>query len=528
MNPLVLKPLVWALILSMPAVLLLSLLIPGKVVHKHRLAFASFIQACCMVNAIILGSVSLFVAPFVNSSVLSNGPSFTLDVMARTYGMLTALLAVAVSGFSRRYMRADERSGRFMQLIGAAIGCVSMLPLSASLPMFLAAWIAAGLVLHPLLTFNRLSSSGAAAAWQKFIVSRLGDVCLFAAMYLFEHRLASVEFKSMHMAAIHTSSAALQLPCVLMVLGACFKSAQFPFFSWLPDTLDAPTPVSALMHAGIVNAGGLLLLRTSGMVSMCTAASCVALTAGVLTMCVAAMALPCQVSVKRSLAYSTVLQMGFMMAEIGLGAYGAAGLHLAAHAIYKAHAFLRSSTVKPACNPTVNPTPSQSVPGYAVASATAVAVSALLLPITGHTLAEWCLQIVLISAIGGGLARRWEGAVTPGSVLNGVGVTAALCAMYHLLCGMFASMVVMPVNHHPILFSTLAALLIVAGLAMGAMAPLARRLTARISPAFITMAQSGFYIGNCFNALLMRREPVHQPHYSTSDSTLTRNGELYA
>jgi NADH:ubiquinone oxidoreductase subunit 5 (subunit L)/multisubunit Na+/H+ antiporter MnhA subunit len=120
------------------------------------------------------------------------------------------------------------------------------------------------------------------------------------------------------------------------------KSAQFPFHSWLPDTMEAPTPVSALMHAGIINAGGFLIIRLSPIVAL-SAASLLALAlCGAFTALFASLVMLTHASVKRSLAFSTVAQMGFMMLECGLGAFGPAVLHLVAHSLYKAHAFLGS------------------------------------------------------------------------------------------------------------------------------------------------------------------------------------------
>jgi NAD(P)H-quinone oxidoreductase subunit 5 len=123
------------------------------------------------------------------------------------------------------------------------------------------------------------------------------------------------------------------------------KSAQFPFHSWLPDTMETPTPVSALMHAGIINAGGFLIIRLNPLVTLSAAAMSTLALFGAFTALFASLVMLTHASVKRSLAFSTVAQMGFMMLECGLGAFGLAVLHLVAHSLYKAHAFLSSGSI---------------------------------------------------------------------------------------------------------------------------------------------------------------------------------------
>jgi len=131
----------------------------------------------------------------------------------------------------------------------------------------------------------------------------------------------------------------------LLVIAASLESAQFPFHSWLPDTMETPTPVSALMHAGIINAGGFLVVRLSPILINAPAALNTLAIVGAFTALFASVVMLTQTSVKRSLAYSTIAQMGFMMLQCGLGAFALATLHLVAHSLYKAHAFLSSGSV---------------------------------------------------------------------------------------------------------------------------------------------------------------------------------------
>ncbi len=133
--------------------------------------------------------------------------------------------------------------------------------------------------------------------------------------------------------------------CMLLVFGAITKSAQFPFHTWLPLTLETPTPVSALMHAGIVNGGGYLMIRMSPLVGEVPWAMTTLAIFGAVTACYASVVMLTQTSVKNFLAYSTIAQMGFMILQCGLGAYPAAMLHIIAHSLYKAYAFLNSGSV---------------------------------------------------------------------------------------------------------------------------------------------------------------------------------------
>ncbi len=123
------------------------------------------------------------------------------------------------------------------------------------------------------------------------------------------------------------------------------KTAQFPFHTWLPLTIETPTPVSALMHAGIVNAGGYLMIRSSGLLMATPTAMAVLVVIGALTAAYGAIVMRTQTSIKNALAYSTIAQMGFMMLQCGLGAFSAAMLHILAHSLYKAYSFLSSGSV---------------------------------------------------------------------------------------------------------------------------------------------------------------------------------------
>jgi len=137
----------------------------------------------------------------------------------------------------------------------------------------------------------------------------------------------------------------LPLAAIALVIAALLKSAQFPVHGWLLEVMETPTPVSALLHAGIINAGGFLILRLSPVVSLSGGSLDTLAIVGGLTALFGSIVMLTQTSIKVRLAYSTIAQMGFMMLECGLAAFPAALLHIIAHSLYKAHAFLSSGSV---------------------------------------------------------------------------------------------------------------------------------------------------------------------------------------
>jgi len=280
-----------------------------------------------------------------------------LDAVSAVMFCLVSFLGAVVARYSCRYLDGDPEQGRFMKWLAITTGMVLLLTVSGNLLLFALAWMGTSLSLHQLLTFHGNRRGALLAARQKFVISRLGDLCLIAALVMvyqifgtFDFATIFAEAEAMRMAGDFTPNGGWQTLAFLLVAGALLKSAQFPFHGWLPDTMETPTPVSALMHAGIINAGGFLIIRLSPMVMLAPAALDLLALVGAVTALVGALAMTVQPSIKRSLAYSTVGQMGFMMLQCGLGFFGLAMLHIVAHSLYKAHAFLGSGSgvAKPA------------------------------------------------------------------------------------------------------------------------------------------------------------------------------------
>ena len=296
-----------------------------------------------------LGLVGALASPLW---LLQSAPGYATDLVMP--GWLTAimlpyvaLLTLVVLRYSMVYLHGQERRGRFIKWLCATSATVQVLVVTANLLVFVLAWMAMSLALHQLLTYFSDRPGAQIAARKKFIFSRLGDACLICMLALVWHSCQTWQMPQIFQLAASNerTHASLGAAGLLIVIAALLKSAQFPFHTWLPDTMEAPTPVSALMHAGIINAGGFLVLRMSRLVVLWPANQWVLLVIGGVTAIGASLVMLTQNSVKRSLGFSTVAQMGFMMFECGLGAWGLALLHIIAHGIYKAYAFLSSGRI---------------------------------------------------------------------------------------------------------------------------------------------------------------------------------------
>jgi NAD(P)H-quinone oxidoreductase subunit 5 len=290
------------------------------------------------------------------------------------------------------------------------------------------------------------------------------------------------------------------------------KSAQFPFHSWLPDTLETPTPVSALMHAGIINAGGFLIVRLSPLVTQSTGALNTLALLGAFTALFASVIMMTQTSIKKSLAWSTVAQMGFMMLQCGLGAFALAMMHIVAHSLYKAHAFLSSGSVvnlsqsswtpvgRPAAHPLV-------VIGSLAVSATVGFGIASLLGVSlqsdpGHIL----LIAVFIMAMSHLLWTLWSSSMRQRLILRGLGIVVASTAACFTLHAAFEHLLAPSLpTYAPLRSGVEYAVMILVALLFLAVLVFQSQLPAWASrPSFQRLyvhASNGFYLGTLFNRI---------------------------
>ena len=416
------------------------------------------------------------------------------------------IIGAVVARYSIRYLDGDPEQARFSRSLSFTLSAVLVLIVSSNLFLLFLGWVAASHGLHRLLTHFGERPAALLAARAKFLISRAGDGLLLAALVWIASAYGTLELTEIQ-AFLAAGEAPSATPiALLLVLAAMTKSAQLPFHAWLPDSMETPTPVSALMHAGLINAGGFLLIRTSPLLIAAPEVLAFLAMVGAATGVLGAVSMLTQTDIKRKYAYSTVAQMGFMMLQCGLGAFGAAALHMVGHAFYKGYSFLSAGTaVDLDTIPVKAPRPSR------VAIAAALAAGALVvagiawllgvtdkpaLPVLGSVLALAVAQGILVQASSS--ARLIAGAA--GAVLV-VTYFAGAAAMTGLLQG------VVPAAS-PAVPWTLT--LSVVGLFVAAFAAqhgLALNGSAIARAAWIH-ASNGFYIGAIQNRLVQRFWPL--------------------
>lgn len=269
-----------------------------------------------------------------------------LDLLACLMLILVTGLGALIVHFSQTYLKGEPGFERALEWLLGTLAAVSCLVVARSLWLVGLAWAATSLALHQLLTFYRDRTPALVAAHKKFLVSRLADLFFIAATVLVFVEVGSTHFDDLFaLVKTHpTLPVSLQLAAVLLVGAVALKSAQLPFHGWLIQVMEAPTPVSALLHAGVVNIGGFVLIRLSPWLAQARVAQALLVVIGTFSATVAALVMTTRVSVKVGLAWSTCAQMGFMLVQCGLGLWPLALLHLFAHSLYKAHAFLSAGT----------------------------------------------------------------------------------------------------------------------------------------------------------------------------------------
>jgi NAD(P)H-quinone oxidoreductase subunit 5 len=278
------------------------------------------------------------------------GPIVQLDAVSATMFLLVAGIGAVVLHYSVRYLDGDPGQARFIRWLSLTIAAVLALVISGNLILLAACWIATGYALHQLLLFYPGRAGAQLAARKMRLASHIADAALVLAIFLAAQALGSltiagIQANARAMLASGEGGLGVTLAALLLVLAAVLKSAQFPAHGWLVEVMETPTPVSALLHAGLINAGGFLIVRLADIVALSGASLDLLLLIGAVTSVFGAAVMLTQTSVKVNLAYSTVAQMGFMTLQLGLSAFAAALLHVFAHGLYKAHAFLAAGGV---------------------------------------------------------------------------------------------------------------------------------------------------------------------------------------
>jgi NAD(P)H-quinone oxidoreductase subunit 5 len=317
---------------------------PRAVLDAARLA-----SLAALVIAVASGGFVAVYGPVTTPTIGSEGLglSLRLDALSVVMFALVAFVGAIVIEYSRNYMDGDARQGGFTGRLCLTLGCVSLLVLSGNLVMLVLAWFSTSMALHSLLLFYADRPKAIIAGRKKFITARLSDACLIGAAIILYQVFGTGDIGAILATAaqVEAANGTLLAATLLLAGSALLKSAQFPFHSWLPEVMETPTPVSALLHAGIINAGGFLIVRFADVMLLSALSLHFLAIVGGFTALFGAVVMLTQTSIKVSLAWSTVAQMGFMMLQCGLGAFALAVLHIVAHSLYKAHAFLSSGSI---------------------------------------------------------------------------------------------------------------------------------------------------------------------------------------
>ena len=280
-------------------------------------------------------------------------PTLGVDV-AILWDPLASLLVMIVTGvgalihlYSIGYMHGDERFPQFFAYLNLFIGSMLILVLAANYAVMFIGWELVGLSSYLLISFWFTKPAAAAAGKKAFIVNRIGDWGFLVALMIIFATFGTFDFVTIFDSApaVLTTGVATAITLLLFV-GATGKSAQIPLYIWLPDAMEGPTPVSALIHAAtMVTAGVFMMARSAVLFELAPATGIVVAIVGASTALLAAVIAVTQMDIKKVLAYSTISQLGYMVLGIGVGAYTAGVFHLTTHAFFKALLFLGAGSV---------------------------------------------------------------------------------------------------------------------------------------------------------------------------------------
>ncbi|HEX6501574.1 MAG TPA: NADH-quinone oxidoreductase subunit L [Micromonosporaceae bacterium] len=271
-----------------------------------------------------------------------------LDPLSGVFVLLITGVGFLIHLYAVGYMAHDEGRRRFFGYFNLFVAAMLILVLGNNYVMAYFGWEGVGLASYLLISFWYNRPTAATAGKKAFIMNRVGDAGFAIAIFLMFATVGSVGFADVFNSVAKMSSGVLLALGLLLLLGACGKSGQFPLQAWLPDAMEGPTPVSALIHAAtMVTAGVYLIARSNPIFSASPTAQVVVVSIGAFTLMIGAIIGCAKDDIKRVLAYSTVSQIGYMFLGVGLGgvAYALAIIHLLAHGFFKAGLFLGAGSV---------------------------------------------------------------------------------------------------------------------------------------------------------------------------------------
>lgn len=348
--------------------LLINLLFGRRLGEVFSGAVASLASAGAFVVAVLLAlrlnlypeGASLPFIEWIRAGGLVVDWAFRIDTLSVTMMLVVAGVGTLIHIYATAYMHADVRHNgdpgryrRFFVYFNLFIMAMMILVSADNYLMLFVGWEGVGLCSYLLIGFWFEKGEGgianARAAKKAFIVNRIGDFGLLIALFTMFWAFGSLDFETVFARAPEIASAAPGVILVItlfMLLGVTGKSAQLPLFVWLPDAMAGPTPVSALIHAAtMVTAGVYLVARSHALYALAPSAQAAVMWVGALTAIFAATIAVAQSDIKKVLAYSTISQLGFMVAAVGMGALVGGMFHLITHAFFKALLFLAAGSV---------------------------------------------------------------------------------------------------------------------------------------------------------------------------------------
>ena len=344
-----------------PLLPLLGFIIVGVLNKRLNVAMSGGIASAAVlfsfiISAIIFGEVAregsiperVVLYDWISSGNLSISFSFLIDRLSVIMLMVVTGVGTLIHLYSIGYMSHEQDHPRFFSYLNLFIFFMLLLVLGSNYIVMFVGWEGVGLCSYLLIGFWFKNIDYSNAAKKAFIMNRIGDLGLLLGVFLIYMTFGSVNFNEVFISAANLpqNNAAVTAICLLLFVGAMGKSAQIPLYTWLPDAMAGPTPVSALIHAAtMVTAGIYMIVRSNVLYALSPDASSIVAFVGITTAFFAATIGLKQNDIKKVLAYSTVSQLGYMFVALGVGAYQTALFHVITHAFFKALLFLGAGSV---------------------------------------------------------------------------------------------------------------------------------------------------------------------------------------
>jgi NADH-quinone oxidoreductase subunit L len=284
---------------------------------------------------------------WLSAGDLEFGAEILVDPLSVFMMLVVSGVGFLILSYAVGYMHGDPEERRYHAYKALFVFSMLLLVQSGNLLLLLAGWGLVGLSSYLLINFWHIRATAVAAGKKAFVMNAIGDATFALALFLLIQRAGSLDFRVVFQEGVAEKSSTVAVLIALGLLGgAVAKSAQIPLHTWLPDAMEGPTPVSALIHAAtMVTAGVYLIARTHVLFELAPDIQHLAGILGAITILVAGLIALVQTDIKRVIAYSTMSQIGYMFVAVGLGAYGAGLFHLMTHAFFKALLFMAAGIV---------------------------------------------------------------------------------------------------------------------------------------------------------------------------------------